>query len=144
MTDTLSRDRRSWVMSRVRSKDTGPEMLVRRIVHGMGYRYRLHVRVLPGVPDLVFSSRRAAIFVHGCYWHQHPGCRLARVPKSRVEFWRTKLERNRERDSENLAALRRLGWRVLVVWECQLTGRRDTWERRLRGRLSRFLDRGAR
>ena len=107
-------------MSRVRSKDTKPEMRVRRLVHGLGYRYRLHVRELPGTPDLVFPSRRAVIFVHGCFWHRHENCALARLPKSRLDFWRKKLESNTTRDAAQQERLRELGWRVLVVWECQL------------------------
>lgn len=107
-------------MSRVRGKDTGPEMRLRRLVHGMGYRYRLHVRDLPGKPDLVFASRKAVIFMHGCFWHRHEGCKLARMPKSRLAFWKNKLETNRLRDEENQRRLHALGWRYLVVWECQL------------------------
>ena len=110
-------------MSRIRHKDTGPELKVRRLVHSLGYRYRLHVRKLPGRPDLVFSSRKAVIFVHGCFWHRHPdpGCRLARLPKSRLSFWLPKLKANRARDRRNEAALIVDGWRVLTLWECELT-----------------------
>lgn len=120
MTDTLSPRERSERMARVRSTDTKPEMRVRRLVHGLGYRYRLHVRELPGTPDLVFPSRRAVIFVHGCFWHRHENCALARLPKSRLDFWRKKLESNTTRDAAQQERLRELGWRVLVVWECQL------------------------
>lgn len=120
MTDTLSPKERSKRMSLVRAADTKPEMAVRRLVHGMGYRYRLHVRELPGKPDLVFRSRRAVIFVHGCFWHRHEGCSLARLPKSRVEFWKGKLEGNRERDTRKIERLIQDGWRVLVIWECDL------------------------
>ncbi len=120
MTDTLTPRERSERMSRVRSTDTKPEMRVRRLVHGLGYRYRLHVRELPGTPDLVFPSRRAVIFVHGCFWHRHENCALARLPKSRLDFWRKKLESNTTRDAAQQERLRELGWRVLVVWECQL------------------------
>ena len=120
MTDTLSPRERSERMSRVRSTDTKPEMRVRRLVHGLGYRYRLHVRERPGTPDLVFPSRRAVIFVHGCFWHRHENCALARLPKSRLDFWRKKLESNTTRDAAQQERLRELGWRVLVVWECQL------------------------
>ena len=103
--DTLSKAQRSERMSRVRGKDTKPELLVRRLVHGMGYRYRLHRRDLPGTPDLVFPGRRKVIFVHGCFWHRHPdpACKLARLPKSRTDFWLPKLEGNRARDIENAA-----------------------------------------
>jgi DNA mismatch endonuclease, patch repair protein len=109
-------------MARVKGKDTTPEMVVRRLVHGMGYRYRLHVRKLPGCPDLVFTRRLKVIYVHGCFWHRHPdpGCRLARLPKSRLDFWSPKLEANRDRDIRNLAEIGRLGWKALVVWECEL------------------------
>lgn len=122
MTDTLRSEERSARMSRIRGKDTAPELAVRRMLHGMGYRYRLHRRDLPGCPDLVFSSRRKAVFVHGCFWHRHPdpACKLARLPKSRLDFWLPKLEGNRARDLRNQDALRAQGWGVFVVWECQL------------------------
>lgn len=119
--DNLTPSERSERMSRVRGKNTKPEMAVRRIVHGMGYRYRLHRRDLPGKPDLVFPSRRKVIFVHGCFWHRHPGCGLARMPKSRHDFWAPKLKANRERDLANQEQLRSQGWEVMVVWECMLT-----------------------
>ena len=120
--DTLTAAARSERMSRVRGTDTKPEILVRRLVHGMGFRYRLHVSCLPGKPDLVFPSRRKIIFVHGCFWHRHPGgrCKLARMPKSRLEFWKPKLEKNRGRDLKSQRALRRDGWKVLVLWECAI------------------------
>lgn len=107
-------------MARVRSKDTRPEWVVRRLVFGMGYRYRLHVRRLPGCPDLVFGRRRKVVLVHGCFWHRHEGCALARLPKSREDFWLPKLEANRQRDARNKRALAEAGWSVLTVWECQL------------------------
>ncbi|CAI8982712.1 very short patch repair endonuclease [Methylocaldum szegediense] len=121
MVDTLTPAERSERMGRVRGKDTKPEMKVRRLVHGMGYRYRLHRRDLPGCPDLVFPRLRKAIFVHGCFWHRHPDpeCKLARLPKSRLDFWWPKLEGNRRRDEANQAALLALGWRFLVIWECE-------------------------
>lgn len=105
MTDTVTPERRSAIMSRVRSKDMKPEMAVRRLTHGMGYRYRLHRRDLPGTPDLVFPSRRKVVFVHGCFWHSHPGCRRAMLPKSNRDFWQAKLQRNAERDAEQLQRL---------------------------------------
>lgn len=117
--DTLSPQDRSERMSLIRGKDTKPEMLVRRAVHAMGFRYRLHVSNLPGTPDLVFPRLRKAIFVHGCFWHRHAGCTLARVPKSKLDFWIPKLNGNRERDIKNNKALLRDGWRVKVIWECQ-------------------------
>lgn len=105
-------------MSRIASKDTAPELKVRRLLHALGYRFRLHVKKLPGTPDIVLTPRRTAIFVHGCFWHWH-GCRSGQLPKSRTEFWRAKLERNKARDAEKRAALESSGWRVLEVWQCQ-------------------------
>lgn len=133
--DTLTPVERSARMALVRGKDTKPEMVVRRLVHGLGYRYRLHRRDLPGTPDLVFPARRKVILVHGCFWHRHARCALARLPKSRVEFWLPKLTANAERDARNERALRRLGWGVMKIWECQLG---DT--ARLASRIGRFLD----
>ena len=134
--DTLTPEQRSERMSRVRGADTEPELLVRRLVHGMGYRYRLHGKGLPGRPDLVFSARRKAVFVHGCFWHRHPNprCSLARLPKSHLNFWLAKLEGNRARDERNQTKLRKLGWKVMVVWECQTKARL-----RLIERIRRFL-----
>ncbi len=120
MTDTLSPKERSKRMSLIRGKDSSPELELRRLVHGMGFRYRLHVTDLPGKPDLVFPSRHAVIFMHGCFWHRHPGCKLARMPKSKLDFWRPKLEGNRERDLRNQEILKKLGWHGLVVWECEM------------------------
>ncbi|WP_419940320.1 very short patch repair endonuclease [Candidatus Palauibacter sp.] len=119
--DTLTVRERSERMSRIRSRDTKPEMRVRRLVHGLGYRYRLHSEDLPGRPDLVFRPRRKVIFVHGCFWHRHEGCSRNRTPKSpeRRDFWREKLDGNAQRDRLNEAALRRLGWEILVIWECE-------------------------
>lgn len=117
--DTLTPKQRSAQMAKVRSRDTKPEMLVRRLVHRMGYRYRLHRRDLPGKPDLVFGTRKKVIFVHGCFWHGHD-CSLGRIPKSRVDFWETKIRTNRSRDEAHLAKLEELGWKSLVIWECQL------------------------
>lgn len=133
--DTVTRQRRSEIMSRVRPTDTRPEMIVRRLVHGLGYRYRLHGQKLPGRPDLVFAARGKVIFVHGCFWHRHPGCRLARMPKSRVDFWRAKLDGNRERDLVKQRALAELGWQWLVLWECQLNDLAS-----VRERVTAFLD----
>ncbi len=112
---------RSALMSRIRSKDTKPEMRVRRLVHGMGYRYRLHAKDLPGRPDLVFRPRRKVIFVHGCFWHRHDGCPDNRIPRSpeRREYWRNKLDGNVRRDRQNLLALEASGWGTLVIWECE-------------------------
>lgn len=107
-------------MSRIRGKNSVAEMRLRRVIHGMGFRYRLHVKNLPGTPDLVFPSRKAVIFMHGCFWHRHQDCRLARMPKSRVAFWREKLEANKRRDEGNVRQLKEMGWSVLVIWECQI------------------------
>lgn len=132
--DTLTPTQRSERMGRVRGKDTKPELIVRRILHALGYRYRLHRRDLPGCPDLVFGPRRQVIFVHGCFWHRHK-CSLGdRMPKSRVDFWKPKLEANQQRDRQQQAALRRLGWQILVVWECELAH-----EEQLQNKLIAFL-----
>lgn len=121
-------------MRRIRSRDTQPEMVVRHLVHGMGFRYRLHDPSLPGKPDLVLTRHGKIIEVHGCFFHQHPGCVDAHLPKTRREYWEPKLRRNVERDAANLRTLRRLGWRVLVVWECD-TKQPDKLVRK----LERFL-----
>src|SRR4028119_2067238 len=109
-------------MSKVRSRDSRAELLVRRLVHSMGYRYRLHDRSLPGTPDLVLRRHKKLIFVHGCFWHRHSdeACKLARLPKSRLDSWEPKLQGNRDRDIRNQVALERLGWHFLIVWECEL------------------------
>ena len=133
--DTLTPAERSEIMSRVRSRDTRPELLVRKLLFGMGYRFRLHDKTLPGSPDIVFTARRKIIFVHGCFWHRHTNCPLARMPKSRKAFWTTKLEGNRLRDGRVKAALRRAGWSVATVWECQLAN-----IGRLESRLRRFME----
>jgi DNA mismatch endonuclease, patch repair protein len=118
--DSLTPEERSEIMARVRSKNSRPEVAVRKIVFALGYRYRLHTRALPGCPDLVFRRRGKVIFVHGCFWHRHANCALARLPKSRIDFWTAKLEGNRNRDKRNKRALVREGWKVLTIWECQL------------------------
>jgi len=118
--DKISAEQRSEIMRRVRGKDTTPELAVRKLVYGMGFRYRLHVRDLPGTPDLVFRPRWKVIFVHGCFWHRHSGCRCFRAPKSNVSFWASKLEKNANRDRRNQRLLKRNGWDYLVIWECQL------------------------
>lgn len=129
--DTFSAADKSLRMALVKGKDTRPEMVVRRLIHGLGFRYRLHEKSLPGKPDLVFRKRRKVVFVHGCFWHRHENCRLARLPKSRVDFWMPKLNRNRERDAENVARLSELGWEALVIWECEIT-RVDLLEQRIK------------
>lgn len=119
MVDRLTPEHRSYLMSRVRGKDTTPEMRVRRLAHALGFRFRLHRRDLPGKPDLVFPRYGKIVFVHGCFWHRHKGCRLATHSKTRTEFWEAKFERNVERDRRVQAELRGLGWEVLIVWECE-------------------------
>ncbi len=120
MVDSIGQAARSALMARVRGKNTRPELIVRKLVFAAGYRYRLHVRTLPGSPDLVFPGRKKVIFVHGCFWHRHENCNLARMPKSRVEFWSDKLDGNKARDKRSYDALRHAGWQVHVVWECEL------------------------
>ena|SRR5260221_7169083 len=135
--DTLTPAQRSERMSRVKGKGSVAERRVRSLAHAMGYRFRLHGARLPGKPDLVFASRRKAIFVHGCFWHRHPdpNCRLARLPKSRQDFWVPKLAANRDRDLRNEDALESLGWRTLTIWECEM---RD--EAFLRNEIRTFLE----
>jgi DNA mismatch endonuclease (patch repair protein) len=117
--DRLTPEQRSAHMRRIRKFNSGPELVVRRLVHGLGFRYRLYKRNLPGTPDLTFPSLRKTIFVNGCFWHQHNGCRLARPPKTRLEYWLPKLARTTERDALSLSALSALGWSALVIWECE-------------------------
>ena len=118
--DTLTPEHRSWVMSRIRSKDTKPEMIVRSWLHRSGYRFRLHVKTLPGHPDIVLPKYRTLIEVRGCFWHRHRGCPTATTPKSNVRFWRAKFRRNVARDRLHEAQWKELGWTVIVVWECGL------------------------
>ena len=117
--DKLSPERRSWNMSRIRSENTKPEMQLRKILHGMGFRYRLHDKKLTGSPDLVFPKYNAVIFVHGCFWHRH-GCKLTTTPTTNKESWDAKFKANIERDKRNIQELLNTGWRVMVVWECEL------------------------
>jgi DNA mismatch endonuclease (patch repair protein) len=121
MTDVLTREQRRLNMSRIRGRDTRPEMLIRRGLHARGLRYRLHDPSLPGRPDLVFPKYRTAVFVHGCFWHAH-GCTLSKLPSARQDFWRAKLGANAARDRSAIEAMNNAGWRVLVVWECALRG----------------------
>lgn len=117
--DTVDPERRSQIMARIRSKNTKPEQIVRKIAYGLGYRYRLHCKDVPGKPDLTFKSRKKAIFVHGCFWHVHKGCKRGNTPKSNVKYWEKKLKRNIERDHANLEKLYSEGWNVLIIWECE-------------------------
>jgi len=135
MVDRVSIDVRSRNMKRIRSKDTGPEIQVRRLLYGLGYRYRLHVRSLPGCPDLVFKSRMKIVFVHGCFWHQHQGCRDAHMPKSHPAYWLPKLRQNVERDMQNEQLLKNKGWSILTIWACEM---KDEQEAAIR--LRAFLD----
>lgn len=134
MADWLTPEQRRRAMQAVKSKDTKPEMTVRRLVHRMGYRYRLHRKGLPGRPDLVFGPRKKIIFVHGCFWHAH-NCKYGRMPTSNEDYWHPKLKRNQERDAENRAELKALGWNVLTLWECEI---KDTAS--LIDRITEFLD----
>ena len=134
MVDIVSKERRSKNMARIKSRDTGPELVVRRVAHRMGLRFRLYRKDLPGTPDLTFPRHRLAVFVHGCFWHRHSGCRFAYSPKSRVEFWTKKFKQNVTRDRRNQAALQNLGWRVVVIWECE-TRNTNIIEDRLREHL---------
>lgn len=120
MVDVFNASTRSRMMSGIRGRDTRPEMAVRRALFSAGLRYRLHRRDLPGAPDVALGGRKVAIFVHGCFWHRHKGCRYAKLPATRPEFWKAKLEGNAERDERSIEALRAMGWRVLIVWECAI------------------------
>jgi DNA mismatch endonuclease (patch repair protein) len=119
MVDTVSKDRRSEIMRSVRRENTAPELSVRAVAHSLGYRYRLHLNTLQGRPDIVFQKRRKVIFVHGCFWHGHANCRLARIPKSNSAYWNEKVARNRERDLKVIAALAAQDWESMVIWECE-------------------------
>jgi DNA mismatch endonuclease (patch repair protein) len=121
--DSLSPERRSWNMSRIRSKDTNPEKVVRSLLHRMGYRFRLHVRTLPGAPDIVLLRYHTVIFVNGCFWHRHANCVLAYTPKTRTGFWKKKLSRNVARQHKVNDELEAMGWRVMTVWECDISDR---------------------
>jgi len=133
--DVVDSATRSRMMSGIRSKDTKPEMTVRKYLHAKGFRYRLHTRDLPGSPDLVLPKYRTAIFVHGCFWHRHPGCRYTTTPASNVERWAQKFKANTERDARKQAALEEAGWRVIVVWECELRGAGEARLDRLRDEI---------
>ena len=124
--DKISKDRRSWNMSRIRSTHSKPEIAVRSMLHRLGYRFRLHRNDLPGRPDVVLPKYRTVVFIHGCFWHRHRGCKLAYTPKTRVEFWMRKLDGNMMRDVSVQKALISLGWKVIVIWECQLKAEKKT------------------
>lgn len=136
MADRISQEHRSWNMSRIRGKDTGPEKQLRSLLHRAGFRFRLHDAGLPGKPDLVLPRYRTVIFVHGCYWHRHPGCSRATTPKSRTDFWLTKFQGTVERDQRKAEELRSRGWRVVTVWECDLEQNPDAVLRTVRQHLT--------
>lgn len=135
--DRISKEHRSWNMSQIKNRDTQPEKKVRTILHQMGFRFRLHQNDLPGKPDIVLPKYQIIIFVHGCFWHRHKGCRYAYTPKSRINFWTSKFSENINRDKRNARKLRRLGWHVWTVWECEI---RDSHKltRRLKGLYKRL------
>ena len=135
MTDIVDRATRSRMMAHIRSRDTTPERAARRELYRLGIRYRLHDGKLPGRPDIVIRRLRTVIFIHGCFWHQHPGCRMAYTPKSNVEFWQRKLQGNVARDTRKQALLMEQGWRVIVIWECETRDREA-----LRDQLARWLE----
>lgn len=142
MTDHLTPDRRSWNMGRIRNRNTKPEIAVRSLLYGMGYRFTVNGpknRSLPGKPDIVLPKYRTVIFVHGCFWHRHRGCKETTTPKTRTEWWQAKFDGNVERDRRNQRELRRMGWKVVVVWECE-TKKRDGFQR-LADRVRKRLDR---
>lgn len=134
--DRLTAKHRGWLMSRIRAKNTTPEMAVRSAIHRLGYRFRLHVKNLPGTPDLVFPCRKKVIFVHGCFWHGH-FCKKEKMPKSRVEFWQEKIRNNKVRDRRNCRKLKNLGWDVMVLRECELKNKE-----RMLASVTEFLNRG--
>jgi DNA mismatch endonuclease (patch repair protein) len=120
MTDTISKQHRSWNMSRIKGKNTKPEKVVRSLLHRIGYRFRLHRKDLPGKPDIVLPKYKTVIFVHGCFWHRHKGCKYAYIPKSRQKFWNKKFQGNIERDKEHQKELQKQGWKVIIIWECEV------------------------
>ena len=132
--DKLSKEKRSWNMSRIRSEDTSPEKLVRSMLHGMGYRFRLHRKDLPAKPDIVLPKYKTVIEVRGCFWHRHKGCKETTTPKSNQDFWLEKFSRNVERDRKNGRKLKALGWKVIVIWECEIKN-----EKKLINKLSRKI-----
>ncbi|MBL7083776.1 MAG: DNA mismatch endonuclease Vsr [Candidatus Aminicenantes bacterium] len=123
--DIWTKEKRSKVMSNIRSTDTSPEIRVRKMLFTQGYRYRLHVKNLPGKPDIVLPKYNAVVFVHGCFWHLHSGCRDGTIPKTRTSYWKDKLLKNKERDKDNINELRKQGWRVLQLWECEVENKSE-------------------
>lgn len=134
--DKLTPEKRSWTMSRIPSNDTKPELAVRSFLFRQGFRFRLHVKNLPGRPDIVLPKYRTVIEVRGCFWHRHPGCKIATMPASNVDFWQEKFRKNVERDAVNAAKLKKMGWNLIVVWECEL--KKDGFLSALPGRITEF------
>ena len=134
MADVFSKQDRSRIMGAVKGKNTRPELMVRSLLHRMGYRFRLHRKDLPGKPDIVLPKYRTVIFVHGCFWHRHKGCKYASMPATNTEFWTAKFEANTKRDKSNVKALKKTGWKVLIVWQCELKAE-DKLARKLRSKL---------
>lgn len=130
MSDVFSRKKRSWIMARISGSNTKPELVVRKILYDLGFRYRLNVRKLPGTPDIVISKYNKVVFVHGCFWHGHKGCKRSKRPTTNIAFWNRKIDENIDRDKKSLKELRRLGWKPLVIWECQ-TKKPESLEKRL-------------
>lgn len=139
MADTVSPEKRSDMMSGIRGKDTKPEIVVRRLLHRLGYRFRLHCKDLPGRPDIVLPKWRTVIFVNGCYWHGHKDCHLFRLPKTRTEFWSKKIEGNQARDQRNHIVLEAAGWKVLVIWECAVSKKKSLTTKQLEIALTAAL-----
>jgi DNA mismatch endonuclease, patch repair protein len=137
--DTVSPEKRSDMMSGIRGKDTKPEIVVRRLLHRLGYRFRLHCKDLPGRPDIVLPKWRTVIFVNGCYWHGHKDCHLFRLPKTRTEFWSKKIEGNQARDQRNYIVLEAAGWKVLVIWECAVSKKKSLTTKQLEIALTAAL-----
>ncbi len=126
MTDHLSREKRSWNMSQIKAENTKPELTFRSLLHKQGYRYSLFRKDLPGKPDLTMKKYKSVIFIHGCFWHRHKNCKRATTPKSNTTYWNAKFKRNVDRDKENIIKLKRMGWRVFVIWECELKNPKET------------------
>jgi len=133
--DTLAPNQRSKLMSRIKGKNTSPELIVRRLVYSMGYRYRLHAKDLPGKPDLVFRPQKKVIFVHGCFWHQHKGCKYSHIPKSNLAYWKPKLQRTLNRDKAHNKKLKKEGWDILVLWDCEIKNLKNS-----KKRIKQFLE----
>ena len=137
MADIFSANKRTEIMKKVRTKDTGCELVVRKMIYGMGYRYRLHKKSLPGKPDIVFGARKKVIFVNGCFWHGHSGCSRGKLPESNALFWQKKIEGNKLRDAKVVKRLKEVGWQSLIIWQCQVNGKNTV---RLQSRIKKFIE----